>query len=227
MGVKQGPGIYQHMQDTAFAGEYKASGEKLCNVFFDDTHIADNSIEEHVANVCRVLTVARKMNIQYRFIKSEFLKPEVLLLGFMVSKEGRRADPKKTKQLREWPAYTSNADIVSHLAFANYLREFLGPEFSARVKPLRHYAKKEAVFQDYANDKPAQAARKWLIDLIIDKCVIVNPDWEAAARPWQSGRPFEAFLDASDESWCVCLTQRPKPGGTPQIIVFICKSFTD
>ena len=85
------------------------------------------------------------------------------------------------------------------MAFANYLREFLGPEFSARVKPLRHYAKKEAVFQDYANDKPAQAARKWLIDLIIDKCVIVNPDWEAAARPWQSGRPFEAFLDASDD----------------------------
>ena len=227
MGVKQGPGIYQHMQDTAFAGEYKPSGEKLCNVFFDDTHIADNAIQEHVDNVCRVLTVARRMNIQYRFIKSEFFKSEVLLLGFMVSKEGRRADPKKTKQLREWPAYTSNADIVSHLAFANYLREFLGPEFSAKVKPLRHYAKKEFVFQDYANDKAAQAARKWLIDLILDKCVIVNPDWEAAARPWKSGRPFEAFLDASDESWCVCLTQRPKPGGTPQIIAFICKSFTD
>ena len=34
MGVKQGPGIYQHMQDNAFCNEYKPNGDKLCSVFF-------------------------------------------------------------------------------------------------------------------------------------------------------------------------------------------------
>ena len=37
-GIKQGPAIYQHLQDTAFDTEFKPTGEKLCNVFFDDTH---------------------------------------------------------------------------------------------------------------------------------------------------------------------------------------------
>ena len=57
--------------------------------------------------------------------------------------------------------------------------------------------------------------------------MLVNPAFEAAARPWVSGRPFEAFLDASDESWCVVLCQRLVPGGVPRIIAFVCKSFTD
>ena len=40
MGVKQGPPIYQHMQDNAFQHEYKPNGDKLCNVFFDDTPVS-------------------------------------------------------------------------------------------------------------------------------------------------------------------------------------------
>ena len=126
MGVKQGPAIYQHMQDTAFSYEYKADGERLCSVFFDDTHIADHSLEQHIESVTRVLTVARKYNIQYRLAKCEFFQPHVILLGFICSKEGRKADPKKVQQLRDWPEYKSPADILSHLAFCKYLREFLG-----------------------------------------------------------------------------------------------------
>ena len=116
-GVKQGPSIYQHLQDTALGSEYKQSGEKLCDVFFDDIHIADMTIEEHVTSLIQVLTIARKYNIQYRLRKCTFFQPEVLLIGFSCSKEGRRADPKKTEQLKAWPEYQSNADICSHLAF--------------------------------------------------------------------------------------------------------------
>ena len=32
-GIKQGPAIYQHMQDSAFKGEYKSNGDPLCHVF--------------------------------------------------------------------------------------------------------------------------------------------------------------------------------------------------
>ena len=227
MGVKQGPGIYQHMQDNAFQCEYKESGEKLCNAFFDDTHIGDFELTEHIQSVTRVLTIARRYNIQYRLSKCEFFKPEVLLLGFLCSAEGRKADPRKIEQLKAWPEYTSVADINSHLAFANYLREYLGPDYSERAKPLRAYQKKGANFADFAEDKVAQEARLWLKSIILENCVLVLPDFVAASRPWHSGRPFEAFLDASDESWCVALCQRSEPAGCPRIIAFICKSFTD
>ena len=92
---------------------------------------------------------------------------------------------------------------------------------------MRYYLKKDADFAKYASDTEAQEARRWIIDRVLTECVLVTPDWEAAARPWDSGRPFEAFLDASDESWCVALCQRDKAAGTPRIIAFICKTFTD
>ena len=131
------------------------------------------------------------------------------------------------EQLRAWPPYKSAADVVSHLAFCNYLREFFGPDFSEKTKPLRAYQKKNADFSLYANDTAAQHAREWLISRVLDRCVLVIPDWEAASKPWESGRPFEAFLDASDEAWCVVLCQRNEVGGVPRIIAFHCKSFTD
>ena len=165
MGVQQGPGIYQHLQDTAFCNEYKDNGEKLALTFFDDTKMGDRTLEEHVDTLSRVLTVARKYNIQYRLTKCEFFQKEVLLLGFVCSEHGRTADPKKTKQLREWPEYRSCADIVSHVAFCNYLREFYGPDYVPMTSPLKKYLKKGADFSPYASDKEAQAARQWLASL--------------------------------------------------------------
>ena len=57
--------------------------------------------------------------------------------------------------------------------------------------------------------------------------VLVVPDWNAAAYPWVSGRPFEMWVDASDEAWSICLCQRKEPAGTPQIIAFVAKGFSD
>ena len=150
------------MQDNAFCNEYKPNGDKLCSVFFDDTHMGDHTIEEHIATLERVLTVARWFNIQYRLTKCTFFQPEVLLLGFNCSLKGRSADPKKIEQLRAWPEYRNCADIVSHLAFCNYLREFYGPDYAEKTIPLKTYLKKGADFSLYANDSNAQAAREWL-----------------------------------------------------------------
>ena len=110
-----------------------------------------------------------------------------------MARGGRVPDPKKTKQLRKWPEYASCGDIVSHLFFGSYLREFLGPDFVEQTAPLAKYRKSNANFADYATDLAAQGARKWLIAQTLDKAVLVQPDWDAAARPWESGRPFISF----------------------------------
>ena len=94
-GMKQGPAVYQHLQDTAFDTEYKPNGETLCNVVFDDTHTGDQTVEEHVATLARVPAVARKYNIQYRLSKCYFFQSEVTLIGFVCSKQGRRVDPRR------------------------------------------------------------------------------------------------------------------------------------
>ena len=143
---------------------------------------------------------------------------EVLLPGFICSVEGRRPDPVKVEQLSKWAEYKSEKDIASDLAFANFLHEFLGPDFSDRTKPLRLYLKKGAEFKNFAQDKATQTARRWLIDQVLDHCVLVVLDWMAASKPWSSGRPLELFIDASDERWCGARGQRANVGGTPLLI---------
>ena len=109
--------------------KYKPNGEKLADVLFDDSHVADDNLSSHLASLCQLLQCARRNNNQYRSSKSKFCRSYCKLLGFLVGDCGRRAHPDNTSQLRNWPDYKSCGDVVSHLAFANYLREFYGPEF--------------------------------------------------------------------------------------------------
>ena len=107
------------------------------------------------------------------------------------------------------------------------MREFFGPLFPEKCKPLRKYAKEGADFTAYAADAEAQASRTWLIETLLEQVVLVTPDWEAAARPYESGRPFELYLDASDVAWAAVLCQRDSPGGTPRVIGMVARSFED
>ena len=97
-GPKQGPPLYQHLQDDTVGQEYKPNGEKFADVFFDDTHVADDDFASHVASLRQLLQCARRNNIQYRLTKSEFCRSHCKLLGFLVGDFGRRVDPEKTAQ---------------------------------------------------------------------------------------------------------------------------------
>ena len=57
--------------------------------------------------------------------------------------------------------------------------------------------------------------------------VLHHPDFSAAAKPMESGRPFEIFIDASDDGWAAVLTQRDTPHGTPKIVSVVAKGFQD
>ncbi len=97
------------------------------------------------------------------------------MLGFLVGGDGRKPDPPKTEQLRQWPEYVSCADITSLLCFAQYLREFLGPDFLVKSKLLRQYSKKGIDFRLHAKDETAHQSRQWLTAAIVDDCVLVAP----------------------------------------------------
>ena len=53
------------------------------------------------------------------------------------------------------------------------------------------------------------------------------PDYEAAARLDESGRPFEGFFDACDYGWAGALGQRPEPLVAPKIIQMAGAAFTE
>lgn len=67
----------------------------------------------------------------------------------------------------------------------------------------------------------------WLINAVLEMCVLMVSDWKAAARRWVIGRPFELYLDALDLSWCTALCQRMEMSGTPKPIAFAGLLFSD
>ena len=104
-GPKQGPPIYQAVQDDIFGNERKPNGDKLAQIFVDDAYFGDMTLDEHIASVVQLLKQVRKHGVQYRLTKSPFAYDTVVLLGFNIGKGGRTPDPAKVKQLRERPPY--------------------------------------------------------------------------------------------------------------------------
>lgn len=199
---------------------------RVVRVAIDDFKISSKDYPEHIRQLKLMLERAREDGAEFKLLKCNFCGKEIEFWGFVLDSQGRRPSPSKLEQLANWPDYAGLDDLRSHVHFAEYLKEY-APELPDVIKPLRKYLKKGARFEDYVVDADARAAKDALTKLILDKCTIVNPDFEAAGQPFDSGRPFEIFSDVSEYGWCVILTQRPVKGGTPKIIAVCVRSFTE
>ena len=96
----------------------------------------------------------------------------MVMIGFEVSKEGRKPDPSKVKALAEWLGETELADVNSLFHFANYLREFI-PNFTDIVQPLKQYRAKGAKWEDYKKDPEAIKASKALRQAVAVHCPLL------------------------------------------------------
>ena len=185
MGPKQGPGICQGFNDHAF-GDLAAT-----SVFVDDFHTGSDTFEEHLEALTALLERGRHHGVQWRLAKCSFCQPRVVLIGFEVSSEGRRPDPAKVAALAAWPKEESLSDVISLYHFANYLREFI-PNFDLLTAPLKKHRAKGAKWESYAEDAAAQEASRKLRVAVATETPLVNPDFDAAARYVETGRPFHA-----------------------------------
>ena len=66
---------------------------------------------------------------------------EVSYLGHLITDEGVKPNPEKTKAVSEFPTPQSAKDIKSFLGLVSYYRRFI-PEFSKIAKPLTSLLKK-------------------------------------------------------------------------------------
>jgi hypothetical protein len=142
--------------------------------------------------------------------------------------DGRRPQPKRIEQLKNWPEPVDQSAVNSFLCFVNYLREYLPSDWVKHEQVLRPFRKKGCEFEKlWTSDTKYKEAFLKIREMMSESVVIRHVDHVAAARPHESGRPFEMFIDASDYGWAAVLCQRPEPGKAPVIIAVIAKGFTD
>ena len=57
--------------------------------------------------------------------KCEFHKHSIGFLGYIVSDQGLKPDPKKVDLVREWPTPRNVKDVQAFLGIINYYRKFI------------------------------------------------------------------------------------------------------
>ena len=140
------------------------TGEPVCIPLMDDLTISSFTLEEHIRHVNQVLDTAGEDRFEFKLTKGQFNQTEVILWGCICDKRGRRPQPKQIKQLDEWPEPTTESDVASFLAFVNYLRKWMNPDWLRHEATLSPFRKNgvdfKALWNGAQGEKYKQAFRE-------------------------------------------------------------------
>ena len=101
--------------------------------------------ENHDANLRKLLERARAVNMKLNNKKIKLKETEVKFMGHVISKDGLKPDPQKTKAVGEMPKPTCKKEVLSLLGFVNYLAKFM-PKLSEIAQSLRALTRARARF---------------------------------------------------------------------------------
>ena len=116
-----------------------------CYVLAEDVIVYDNTIEEHASRLSHVLERFDRANLQLQPGKCVFAQSQVAYIGNIVSRDGIRASPDKTKAVKNFPIPKNVKEVRSFLGLAFFYRRLV-PQFAHIAKPMSELLRKDAPF---------------------------------------------------------------------------------
>lgn len=98
---------------------------KFVHVYPDDILIFSQNVAEHAEHLRVVLHLLRDNHLYVKLSKWTFARSELGSLGHILSKNGLKADPKKTSVVAKWPVPQDISQLRSLLGMANYFKKFV------------------------------------------------------------------------------------------------------
>jgi hypothetical protein len=140
-GLTNAPAHFQRTMERMFAPFL----HDFLSLYLDDLGIASGSFADHLVHLRKTFEVARLHQVRFKLSKCTFFASSFRYLGFLVTKEGLKPDPRKVSDLlaRERPSNATG--LRSFVCLASYFRRFI-PHFADVVEPLQLLLKREAQF---------------------------------------------------------------------------------
>ncbi|MCO5553457.1 hypothetical protein L7F22_006978 [Adiantum nelumboides] len=110
-------------------------------VFFNYILIYSKDEVDHEEHVCKVLEILRQHQLYAKESKCTFCSPQVSYLGFIISADGISIDPKKIKDIVEWPQPSSVSKVRGFLGIMGWYRIFVR-DYALIAAPLTGLLKK-------------------------------------------------------------------------------------
>lgn len=183
MGLRNSPSTFQKLMNSVL---YEINGIKTI-VYLDDIIVFGRTIEEHNANLVKVLEALRKHNLKMEPTKCQILKSELKFLGHTVDEKGIRPTHDNIKAIKEMPIPKTVKDVRSFLGTVNFYGKFI-PQIAEIRKPLNELLKKNVKFNW---TQQCQESFEKLKQFLSSDSLLVRPNYKDT---------FVITTDASDHA---------------------------
>ena len=141
MGLSTSPAKFQRIMDYVMSD--------LIGVcvfpYLDDLIIYSKNEQDHAKHLKMVFQRLKKYNLTLNGSKCHIGKSEVELLGFIISAQGIRPQPKKTEAIQNLAYPTTVREVKAFLGMAGYYRQCI-PHFAHTAAPLVKLTRKHEPF---------------------------------------------------------------------------------
>ena len=116
-GLTNAPGVFMALMNKVFQPYL----DRFVIVFIDDILVYSRDKSEHEQHLRTVLQTLRDQQLYAKFSKCEFWLDQVVFLGYVVSADGIKVDPKKIEAVVRWEPPKNVSEIRSFLGMAGYI----------------------------------------------------------------------------------------------------------
>jgi len=135
MGVSIAPDIFQDRICQLF------EDIELVRAYIDDLLVVTHgSYEDHIKELDLVMTRLSEAGLKCKINKCIFVKPELEYLGYIITKDGVKSNPKKVQAILDLQRPTNKTEVRSFVGMVQYYRD-LWPRHSHILGPISKLTK--------------------------------------------------------------------------------------